>query len=101
AARYRGPYRRTDFAQSRNTWVSGRPSTIKPTHASLATFLESVAASGAQLLSVRLQTFCYRPIVLILRVPTVLEHIRSTSTLLLQGAPVAFCTSFLGQHVGG
>jgi hypothetical protein len=56
---------------------------ITPTRASLTTFLEGLAASRAQLPRVHLQTIRYRFIFLILHVATVLEHIRSTSTLLL------------------
>jgi hypothetical protein len=42
----------------------------------------------------------YRIIVLILHVATVPEDIGSTSALLLQTTPVAFCPSFLGGHAG-
>jgi hypothetical protein len=56
---------------------------ITPTRASLTTFLENLPASGAQLPHVHPQTIRYRFIFLILHVATVLEHIRSASTLLL------------------
>jgi hypothetical protein len=56
---------------------------ITPTRASLTTFLESLAASRAQLPHVHLQTIRYSFVFLILHVATVPEHIRSTSTLLL------------------
>jgi len=73
---------------------------ITPTRAALTTFLESLSASGAQLPHVHLQTVRYRLILLILHVATVPEHIRSTGALLLQGALVAFCASFLSRYVG-
>jgi hypothetical protein len=64
------------------------------------TFLESLAASGAQLALVRLEAVRYRIIVLIPNVATVSKHIGSTSPLLLQSAPVACCAAFLGGHAG-
>jgi hypothetical protein len=85
----------TSLQQSAETAKMAHKRTILST-----TFLESLAASGAQLALVRLETIHHRIIVLILHVATVSEHIGSTSPLLLRSTPVPCRPSFLGGHAG-
>lgn len=77
---------------------AGRCGQLRPCALLSTTFLESLAASWAQLALVRLEAVRYRIIVPILHIATVSEHIGSTSPLLLQSAPVACGTSVLGGH---